>query len=90
VAATDLERFLDAVGRRISELRERAGLSQAEVAEKLGTTVSNYQRIEHGLQNTTLAMVLKISHIIGVEPIEILAPPKSRRRRRRGRPRKTP
>ena len=81
----DSERFLDAVGRRIAELRERAHLTQAAVAERVGTTVSNYQRIEHGLQNMTLTTLLRIARAIGVAPMQLLAPTR-RVRPRRGRP----
>jgi transcriptional regulator with XRE-family HTH domain len=84
----DTERFLDAVGRRISEVREEAGFTQAQVAERLGTTVSNYQRIEHGLQNTTLGMIFRIANIVKVAPMQLLAPPK-RRRRKPGRPKRS-
>ena len=44
------ERLLDDVGRRIGELRARAGLTQAQLAEAVAMTVTNYQRIEAGTQ----------------------------------------
>ncbi len=79
------ERLLDAVGRRIGELREKAGITQAEAAERFGTTVSNWQRIEHGLQNLTLVTMAKIAHVLGVEMGAILKRPLTKRAGR-GRP----
>jgi transcriptional regulator with XRE-family HTH domain len=80
--------LLDAVGRRIAELRKRAGLTQAQMAEGLGTTVSNYQRIEHGFQNLTIVTMVKISRILGVKIGALFAAP-HRSSRQRGRPPKS-
>jgi transcriptional regulator with XRE-family HTH domain len=81
----DDERLLEAVGRRIGELRERAGLTQAEAAEMFGTTVSNFQRIEHGLQNLTLITMAKLARVLGVG-VELILEPPCTKRRGRGRP----
>lgn len=62
----DPEKVIEQVGRRIAELREQAGLTQAEVAERVEMTVSNYQRIEHGHQNATISTLVKIAGAIGV------------------------
>lgn len=78
-------RLLARVGRRIGELREHAGLTQANIAEAIGTTVSNYQRIEHGLQNVTVLTMARIARAIGVEPGDFFAPPEQPKRER-GRP----
>jgi transcriptional regulator with XRE-family HTH domain len=66
----------------MAELRERAGLTQAEVAERIGTTVSNYQRIEHGLQNVTLETMARVANAIGVAMVEFFGPPREQRPRR--------
>jgi transcriptional regulator with XRE-family HTH domain len=84
---SDPEHLLEEVGRRIAELRERAGLTQAQVAERFGTTVSNYQRIEHGFQNMTVLTLAKIARILDVELNAFFARPR-RPRSGRGRPRK--
>lgn len=76
------------IGRRVAELREEIGATQAELAERLGMDVANYQRIEHGRTNLTLRTLVRLAEALEVEPREILAPP-SRGRQRRGRPRKT-
>ncbi len=81
----DAEKTMELVGRRISELRTKAGLTQAEVAEKLGSTISNYQRIEHGLQNLTIRMLVKVAGAIGVATASLFETPQSKKARR-GRP----
>lgn len=53
----DPQEVLRHVARRIAEQREHAGLTQADVAERTGMTVNNYQRIEHGQQNVTIEML---------------------------------
>jgi len=70
------------------ELRVATGLTQAQVAEATGSTLSNYQRIEHGLQNITLRTLARIADALGVEPKELFAPAVSLRAPR-GRPRGT-
>jgi UDP-N-acetylglucosamine 1-carboxyvinyltransferase len=83
----DPEKVIEQVGRRIAELRTRAGLTQADVAEKLKTTVSNYQRIEHGLQNLTIKTAVRIAAAIGVSTASLFEASASRKPRR-GRPKK--
>ena len=79
----DAEKLKDHVGRRIAELREAADLTQANVAEKIDTTVTNYQRIEHGTQNVTLETMAKIANAIGVKVGDFFTPFKTRPRRKR-------
>lgn len=83
----DADRLKDHVGRRIAELRETKGLSQAAVAEAIQTTVPNLQRIEYGQQNLTLGTLTKIANAVGVRVAEFFAPLESPKRRRKpGRP----
>lgn len=81
------DKLIENVARRMGELREKAKLSQADVAERIGTTVSNYQRIEHGLQNVTLRTLSKIAEAIGIEPKELFVSATAARARP-GRPKK--
>lgn len=46
---------------KIIELRKKAGISQAELAEKLGTKQNNIARIESGAQNLTTQTLHKIA-----------------------------
>jgi HTH-type transcriptional regulator / antitoxin HipB len=85
----DAEKLKDHVGRRIAELRERAGLTQADVAETIGTTVSNLQRIEYGTQNVTLETLVKVANALGVKVADFLAEVEGPNEQRgRGRPAK--
>jgi transcriptional regulator with XRE-family HTH domain len=85
----DPEKVIEQIGRRIAELRTKAGFSQADVAEKLKTTVSNYQRIEHGLQNLTIRTLVRVAGVLGAPTASLLEKPTSRRPGR-GRPRSSP
>jgi len=49
------------IGERITEIREQAHITQAVLAEKIGTTQSAVARIESGGQNISTDMVRKIS-----------------------------
>lgn len=46
---------------QISELRKKDGMSQAELADKIGTTQSNVARMEAGQQNFTTDTLQKIA-----------------------------
>lgn len=83
----DAEKLKSHVGKRIAELRERHGLTQADVAEAVGTTVPNLQRIEYGTQNVTIETLTKIANAIGVKVVEMFAELDApKRARTRGRP----
>jgi len=85
----DPEEVKERVGRRVAELREEKGLTQADVAESIGTTVPNLQRIEYGTQNVTIETMTKIANAIGVKVAAFFADSENARRRRTpGRPRK--
>lgn len=45
----------------IAMARERAGMTQAELAKKLATKQSNISRIERGTQNLTMGTLEKIA-----------------------------
>jgi len=82
----DHEEVIKRIGLRIAELRAEAGRTQAQVAEELSMTVSNYQRIEHGFQNLTIQTIVRISGVLGVPSSELWVKPSLRSRARRGRP----
>ncbi len=52
----------------------RAGLTQEELADRLGIAVKNLQRIESGRQNLTLRTVARICRAAGVDAEHVLAP----------------
>ncbi len=85
----DPEKLKAHVGLRIAELREKKGFTQSDVAEAIGTTVPNLQRVEYGVQNVTIETMVKIANAIDVPVAEFfgeLEEPEAKRKR--GRPAK--
>ncbi len=83
------------VGRRIAELREKAGLTQDELAEILDHSVKYQQRLERGDENLSLDKLTKIANGLGARVIDLHKKPRTRRprtaattRRRRAAPKK--
>ncbi|MBR3163912.1 UDP-N-acetylglucosamine 1-carboxyvinyltransferase [Candidatus Saccharibacteria bacterium] len=56
--------YMREIGELISTIRARKGLTQAQLAEKVGTSQSAINRIERGKQNVSLEMISKISKIL--------------------------
>lgn len=85
----DPEKLKEHVGRRIAELRQHEGLTQADVAESIGTTVPNYQRIEYGSQNVTIETMVKIANAIRCKVVDLFgSEDRPRPARRRSTPKK--
>lgn len=59
------------VGKLISELRTNRGLTQAQLADELGTSQSAVNRIERGAQNVSLEIIARISDILNSEIITL-------------------
>ena len=74
------------LGRRICEERERAGLTQAMLAERIGLSETGLQRIEAGYPTTT-PRLFDLARALGVEPAAFFTKPGTRKRKP-GRPRK--
>ena len=70
------------VGRRIAELRHAAGLTQEQVAEKLGVSTRFYARIESGTANLTLRTMVNVAEVLGTCLAELIVPPASREAKR--------
>lgn len=78
---------LEAVGRRIAELRESRGFTQEKAAEKLHISVRMMSNIESG-ENTTLERLALIAQMLDVPLVSLFAAPKSLAPRKRGRPKR--
>ncbi|KKR14894.1 MAG: hypothetical protein UT42_C0015G0012 [Candidatus Falkowbacteria bacterium GW2011_GWA2_39_24] len=52
---------------QILELRKHSQMSQAELADKIGTTQSNIARIEAGQQNLTTITLQKIANVFSCD-----------------------
>ena len=59
--------YLLDIGIAIANAREKAGLSQGELAKRLKTTQSVISRIENGNQNISLNMLAKIAFVLHCE-----------------------
>lgn len=60
---------------RIRELRELAGLSMDELAERLGTSRQQVSKHELGLRRLTIQWLQRYAMALGVTPADIMAAP---------------
>lgn len=60
----DISQYLDKIGTLIQENRQTKGLTQAQLAEAVGTSQSAINRIEKGGQNISLEMIARISEVL--------------------------
>ncbi|MBX3230669.1 MAG: helix-turn-helix transcriptional regulator [Labilithrix sp.] len=81
----DPDRVIEDVGRRVAEVRRELGWTQQQAAEHLRMPLKNLQRIEAGM-NLTIRTLTRVARGLGVRTRDLLDEPKSRERRRRGRP----
>ena len=56
----EIETILQEIALKIAKLRKTSGLSQQDLAEKLGTKQQVISRIEAGNQNISIEMLLKL------------------------------
>jgi len=61
------------VGERLRELRLEAGLTQAALATRLGTTQSAIARLECGRQRTSLESVGRVAAALGCDVALVIA-----------------
>ncbi len=59
-----IEAYKQRIGTLIHESRQARGLTQAQLAEQLGTSQSAINRIEKGGQNISLEMIARISEVL--------------------------
>ena len=87
-AHESLEVVLDRLGRRIAELRRARGLTQQQVADRVGMLLRDYQSIEAGRRNCTIGTLLQVAQDGLGEPVRVLLDaPVGMEPRQRGRPR---
>lgn len=60
-----------AVGRRVAEAREAAGLSQYEVARRLGVPQSSIARLELGQRQLRFVEGLRMAELYGIPPSDL-------------------
>lgn len=67
---TEEKNILDArrdIVAQLTAARLRAGMTQAELARRIGTQRSNICRLESGAQNPTLDLLLRVSEALGMQ-----------------------
>jgi transcriptional regulator with XRE-family HTH domain len=64
--------YLKLLGKRISEQREKTGLSGEELGEKVKLTRMHIYRIEKGLHSTSITALLRISMALEIELKELV------------------
>ncbi len=77
-------------GSRLKALREAAGLSQAELGEKVGVHGSQINKLEVGVNQPTLAITISLCEALGVDCTAFTQEPAASPEPKRGRPRKAP
>ena len=60
------------VGRRIAQLRQKKGLTQAELAQRCGLPLSRLARIERGQAQVTFLTLVAIAEQLGTEVHKLL------------------
>lgn len=66
-----MQEYQQKIGALIARIRGQKGLTQKELAKKLGTSQSAINRIEAGKQNVTLEMLARISDVLDKELISV-------------------
>ena len=65
------------IGKRIAELRRDAGITQAQLAEKIGMSSEFISRLERGVNSPSIDTVNKMSDVLKVTIRDILTIPES-------------
>lgn len=65
------DKYLEKIGALIQEIRQSRDMTQAELAEAIGTSQSAINRIERGGQNLSLEMVARISEVLSSQIMQL-------------------
>ncbi|MBN2527753.1 MAG: helix-turn-helix transcriptional regulator [Deltaproteobacteria bacterium] len=61
------------IGGRVAQFRETAGLTQDNLAEKVGVTIETISRLERGVSIPSIARLDTIANALGVELTDLLS-----------------
>ena len=59
--------FQSTIGKEIQERRKELGITQPELAELAAVNVNTVVRLERGVSNPTLAVLVRIGEALGME-----------------------
>jgi transcriptional regulator with XRE-family HTH domain len=65
--------FLEAFGRTVRRLRQERGMTQAELAARLGLGRTSITNLEKGQQSPPLSMLPEIASALGIDPLRLIA-----------------
>lgn len=57
---------------KLKPARQSKGLTQAEVAKRVGTNVNYYAKLERGVATPSLKMLEKIVKVLGIKSSDVL------------------
>jgi UDP-N-acetylglucosamine 1-carboxyvinyltransferase len=63
--------YLNEIGETIADERAKRGMTQTELAEKVGTSQPAINRIEKGRQNISLDMIAKIGEVLNIQILTV-------------------
>ncbi|MFA4996397.1 MAG: helix-turn-helix transcriptional regulator [Patescibacteria group bacterium] len=66
----DEKTFKD-LGRQLKEAREKAGLTQSELAEKAGVNANYYAVVERGEKNISYEKLQRILKVLNIKSLDI-------------------
>jgi transcriptional regulator with XRE-family HTH domain len=66
---------MEDIGPRIRDLRERAVLSQGELAVKVGISQNALSQIETGRSQPRMSTIRKVAEALGIEPARLMQDP---------------
>ncbi len=75
LAVAEQKRDASGFGVRLRELREQAGLSQAQLGERAGMAYQAIARLERGEREPTWPTALKLAEALGVDLNSFSPPP---------------
>lgn len=68
-----------AVGRKARQLREQKGMSQTDVASKMGYSQQRYFKIENALVHLRVSDLFKLADALSVTPMNLLEDVKNKK-----------
>jgi DNA-binding XRE family transcriptional regulator len=60
-----------AIGRVVKAWREERGIALTELAKRANTAQGNLSRIEEGTGNPTIETLVKLCHVLNIQPIDL-------------------
>lgn len=67
-----VEADIAAFAANVARLRRKKKLSQAQVSQRTGIHFTEISRIEHGLRDPRLSMIVRLARGLGVKPGRLL------------------